>query len=265
MAEVMSLIMMVFMLVPTIAPLLGRTILLFSNWQGIFVMLGIYGIVALTWFAIRLPETLPVQDRVPFSIEQIFSSIKAVLSNKRAVLFTLAEGINFGAVLAYLSTAQQVFQEHFQLGEHFPLYFGALALVMMLSSYVNSRLVEKLGMHWLVLRASLLLLIASCLYLVIIFLSDTAIPFWSFMLFASIAYFCFGILFGNIHSLAMEEVGHVAGVAASIIGSLSTVIAIIIAAVIGSFYNDSVTPIVLGFGILMLPIILITVLDKQQA
>jgi DHA1 family bicyclomycin/chloramphenicol resistance-like MFS transporter len=83
------------------------------------------------------------------------------------------------------------------------------------------------------------------------------------MLFASMAYFCFGILFGNIHSLAMEEVGHVAGIAASIIGSLSTVIAIIIAAVIGSFYNDSVTPIVLGFGILMLPIIFITLYDDK--
>ncbi len=263
MAEVMSLIMMVFMLVPTIAPLLGQTILLFSNWQGIFVMLGVYGFVALTWFALRLPETLPPDERVPFSLKQIFSSVKEVLANKRAVMFTLAEGLTFGAVLAYLSTAQQVFQDHFQLGERFPLYFGALALVMMLSSYVNSRLVEKLGMHWLVLRASLLLLIASCLYLVIISLNDSPVPFWSFMLFASIAYFCFGILFGNMHSLAMEEVGHVAGVAASVIGSLSTLIAILIAAIIGSFYNDSVTPIVLGFGILMLPIIFITVHDSK--
>ncbi len=263
MAEVMSLIMMIFMLVPTIAPLLGQTILLFSNWQGIFVMLGVYGLVALSWFALRLPETLPPEERVSFSLKQIFSSVKEVLSNKRAVMFTLAEGISFGAVLAYLSTAQQVFQEHFQLGERFPFYFGALALVMMLSSYVNSRLVEKLGMHWLVLRASLLLLIASCLYLVIIFLNSSPVPFWSFMLFASIAYFCFGILFGNMHSLAMEEVGHVAGVAASIIGSLSTLIAILIAAIIGSFYNDSVTPIVLGFGVLMLPIIFITLHDGK--
>ena len=264
MAEIMSLIMMVFMLVPTIAPLLGQTILLFSNWQGIFVMLGVYGLVALTWFAIRLPETLPVQERVPFSIKQIFSSIREVLFNKRAVMFTIAEGITFGAVLAYLSTAQQVFQEHFKLGERFPLYFGALALVMLLSAYINSRVVEKLGMHWLVLRASLLLFIASCVYLFIIFLSDIPVPFWSFMLFASIAYFCFGILFGNMHSLAMEEVGHVAGVAASFIGSLSTLIAILIAAFIGSFYNNSITPIVLGFGVLMLPIIFITLDDIKE-
>lgn len=133
MAEVMSLIMMVFMLVPTIAPLLGQTILLFSNWQGIFVMLGIFSLLALTWFSIRLPETLPPEKRVPFSVKQIFFSIREVLANKRAVMFTIAEGLSFGAVLIYLSTAQQVFQEHFQLGEHFPLYFGALALVMMLS------------------------------------------------------------------------------------------------------------------------------------
>ena len=85
------------------------------------------------------------------------------------------------------------------------------------------------------------------------------------MLFAVIAYFCFGILFGNMHSLAMEEVGHVAGVAASVIGSVSTFIAIFIAAIIGSFYNDSITPIVLGFGVLMLPIIFITLHDNRHA
>ena len=264
MAEVMSLIMMVFMLIPTIAPLLGQTILLLSNWQGIFVMLGIYSLFALTWFTVRLPETLPPRLRVPFSFKQVISSIQEVLTNRRAVLFTISEGLTFAAVLAYLSTAQQVFQDHFQLGERFPIYFGALALVMMLASYVNSRFVEKLGMHWLVLRASLLLFVTASIYLFIILLNNTPVPLWSFMLFASIAYFCLGILFGNMHSLAMEEVGHVAGVAASVIGSLSTLIATVIAAIIGSFYNDSVTPIVLGFGILMIPITIITLHDSKN-
>ena len=264
MAEVMSLIMMVFMLVPTVAPLLGQSIMLLTNWQGIFVMLAIFGLFALTWFSIRLPETLPPQQRVPFSFKQILSSVKVVLANKRAVKFTIAEGLTFAAVLAYLSMAQQVFQEHFQLGQRFPLYFGALAVVMMFSAYVNSRVVEKLGMHWLVIRAALVLFVASSVYLSFILLSDSPVPFWSFMLYASIAYFCLGILFGNMHSLAMEEVGHVAGVAASIIGSLSTLIAIAIAAFIGSYYNDSVTPIVLGFGGLMLPIFLITLHDHRQ-
>ena len=264
MAEVMSLIMMFFMLAPTIAPLLGQTILLFSNWQGIFVALGLYGLFALTWFAVRLPETLPPQHRVPFSFQQIFASVREVLANKRAIRFTITEGITFGAVMAYLSTAQQIFQEHYLLGERFPLYFGALAFVMMFSAYVNSRLVEKLGMHWLVIRASIILLLVSCVYLFVIFVTDKAVPFWSFMLFASIAYFCFGILFGNMHSLAMEEVGHIAGVAASVTGSLSTLIAIFIAIFIGSFYNNSVTPIVLGFGVLMLPIIFITMYDNKH-
>ncbi len=264
MAEVMSLIMMVFMLVPTVAPLLGQSIMLLTNWQGIFVMLILFGLFALTWLAIRLPETLPLNQRVPFSFKQTLSSIQEVLENRRAVLFTLTEGLTFGAVLAYLSTAQQVFQEHFQLGERFPLYFGALAVVMMFSAYVNSRVVEKLGMHWLVIRASLLLFVISGGYLTFILLSDSNVSFWSFMLYASVAYFCFGILFGNMHSLAMEELGHVAGVAASIIGSFSTLIAIVIAAFIGNYYNDSVTPIVLGFGILMLPIILITLYDHRQ-
>jgi DHA1 family bicyclomycin/chloramphenicol resistance-like MFS transporter len=263
MAEIMSLIMMVFMMVPAIAPLIGQGVLLISNWQGIFVMLAVYALFACAWFAIRLPETLAPKDRVPFSFLQAWSSIKEVLRNKRAVKFTLAEGCAFGAIVAYLSTAQQIFQEHFELGEMFPLIFGALALVMMLASFVNSRLVERLGMHFLVLRGAMVLFLASSIYLVFILINNASVPLWSFLIYACISYFCLGILFGNMHSLAMEEVGHVAGTAASVIGFLSTLFAVTIAAFIGSFYNDSITPIVIGFALLMLPIIYITWSDQK--
>ncbi len=263
MAEIMSLIMMVFMMVPAIAPLIGQGVLLFTNWQGIFVMLAVYAVFALTWFAMRQPETLAPKDRVPFSISQVWGSIKEVLRNKRAMKFTITEGLAFGAILAYLSTAQQIFQEHFQLGEKFPLYFGALALVMMAASFINSTLVEKLGMHYLVLRGAIILFLASSIYLVFILRNDSSVPFWSFLIYASISYFCLGILFGNMHSLAMEQVGEVAGTAASIIGFVSTLYAVIIAAIIGSFYNDTITPIVFGFALLMLPIIYITWSDQK--
>ncbi len=265
MAEIMSLIMMVFMLVPAIAPLIGQGMLMLTNWQGVFAMLGVYALFAWAWFSIRLPETLALKQRVPFSLSQAWVSIKEVLRNKQAVRFTIAEGFTFGAVLAYLSMAQQIFQEHFELGERFPLYFGGLALVMMVASFVNSRLVERLGMHLLVMRGATTLFIVSSIYLVFILANDAVVPLWSFLVFAGISYFCLGILFGNMHSLAMEEVGHVAGAAASVVGSVSTLISVIIAAFIGSFYNDSVIPVVLGFGLLMLPIIFITWHDQRAS
>lgn len=262
MAEIMSLIMMVFMLVPAVAPLIGQGILLFSNWQGIFIMLGIYSLIALAWFTLRLPETLPPEQRVPFSLPQVWSSVKEVLRNQQAVKYTIAAGLTFAAVLSYLTMAQQVFQEHYQLGEQFPLYFGGLALVMMVASFVNSRLVERLGMRLLVMRGGMTLFSVSLIYLLVILLNDGSVPLWSFMIYAAMAYFCLGILFGNMHSLAMEQVGHVAGVAASVVGSVSTLIATLLGAFIGSFYNDSVTPIVMGFGVLMLPIIVISWRDR---
>ena len=262
MAEIMSLIMMVFMVVPALAPLVGQGVLMLSNWQGIFVMLGVYAMLALVWFSIRLPETLPPEKRVPFSLRQVLSSIRVVMHNKRTMKYTLAEGFAFAAILAYLSTAQQIFQEHYELGERFPFYFSALALVMMLASFMNSKLVERLGMRLLVMVGAGILFVASNIYLLIILLNDHTVPLWSFMLYAGLAYFCLGILFGNMHSLAMEEVGDVAGVAASVIGSLSTLIATAIAALIGSFYNNTITPIVLGFAVLMLPIFFISWQDR---
>lgn len=264
MAEVMSLIMMVFMMVPALAPLLGQGILMISNWQGIFIMLGVYALLAFVWFAVRQPETLPPEQRVPFSVKQISSSVKEVFRNKAAVKYTVAEGLTFSAVLAYISMAQQIFQEHYQLGEKFPLYFGGLALVMMLASFVNSRLVEKLGMHLLVMRGAIVLFAASLVFLVIILLNDHSVPLWSFMIYAGMAYFCLGLLFGNMHSLAMEEVGHIAGVAASVVGSVSVLIATVLGGIIGSFYNDSITPVVMGFGGLMLPIIYISWRDRRD-
>lgn len=262
MAQIMSLIMMVFLIVPTIAPLMGQLVLQVWNWQGIFVMLGIYSLFALTWFALRQPETLRPEQRVPFSFKQVFISVREVMRNNRAMKYTLAEGMAFAAILAYLITAQQVFQEHFELGERFPIYIGALALVMMVSSFLNARLVERLGMRRLVMSGALALFIVSSIYLSIILLSDTSVPLWSFMIYASLAYFFLGILFGNMHSMAMEQVGHVAGVAASVVGSVSTLLATVIAAFIGSFYNDSIMPIVLGFAVLMLPIIYIAWTDE---
>ena len=265
MAQVMSLMMMMFMLVPAIAPLIGQAVLLISNWQGIFVLFLLYSLVILAWFVIRLPETLQVEERVTLSFSQIWASIKEVFRNRRATTFMVVEGLSFGAILTYLSTAQQIFQEHFGLGERFPMYFGGLALVMMLAAFVNSTLVERLGMHFLVIRGASVLFVLSSMYLLVLFLNDHTVPFWSFMVYACLAYFSLGLLFGNIHSLAMEEVGHVAGAAASVIGSVSTIIAVIIAAYAGSFYNDSITPIVLCFTLLMLPIIYLTWFDAQNS
>jgi len=262
MAQIMSLIMMVFLVIPAIAPLMGQLVLMVWNWQGIFVVLGIYSLLALTWFALRQPETLLPEQRVPFSFKQVFTSVRQVMKNNRAMKYTIAEGMALAAILVYLSTAQQVFQEHFELGARFPLYFGALALVMMVSSFLNSRLVERLGMRRLVIAGASSLFVVSSIYLSIILLNDSSVPLWSFMVYASLAYFCLGILFGNMHSMAMEQVGHVAGVAASVVGAVSTLLATVIAAFVGSFYNDSITPIVLGFAVLMLPIIYIAWRDE---
>ena len=265
MAQIMSLIMMVFLIIPAIAPMLGQLVLMIWNWQGIFIAIGIYSLFALAWFAIRLPETLLPELRVPFSFKQVFISVREVMRNNRAMKYTLAEGLAFGAILAYLSTAQQVFQEHFELGEKFPLYIGALALFMMVSSFLNSRLVESLGMRLLVLSSAALLFVISTSYLVVIIMNNSVVPLWSFMFYAALVYFCLGILFGNMHSMAMEQVGHVAGVAASVVGCVSTLVATVLAAFIGSFYNDTITPIVMGLAVLMAPIIYIAWSDEVKS
>ena len=167
MARIMSLVMMVFILVPAVAPALGQIILLFAPWRGIFVALLLLAGATMAWFHIRQPETLPADKRLPFSPAAIGSSFREVLTTRSAVVYTLAGGMIFGAFIGFLNTSQQILQELYGLGVRFPAYFAFLALTIGLSSFVNSRLVVRYGMRYLSRLALAVSVLASGVFLLI--------------------------------------------------------------------------------------------------
>lgn len=250
MAEIMSLILMIFIVVPAIAPLLGQAILLVSGWRSIFSMLGTFAAVTGIWFFIRQPETLPIDKRVPLSFSQSFAGIKEVLQSKKVFNFIIAEGCIFAAFVGFLSTSQQIFQDQYQLGEKFPLYFALMVIFLGVAAFFNSRWVMKVGMYTLVSRSLLAVVISSILFLGYGFSRETDPPFWLFMAYMMLTYFCIGLVFGNLKSMAMEPMGHIAGIASAVIGSVSTIIGALLGGFIGSFYESSVFPIITGFALL---------------
>ncbi len=250
MARMMSAVMAVFIIVPAVAPALGQAILLVANWRAIFAALMLLGVIVLTWFTIRQPETLARELRIAFSAKKIIMGAVEICTNRIALGYTLAAGLVMGILLGYLNCAQQIFQEIYALGRQFPIYMAVLALFVGGASYCNSRIVMHMGMRSLSRWAINLLIVISVAYLIIVYRMGGYSPLWMLMVCFGLAFFCLGILFGNLNAIAMGPLGHIAGVGAAVVSSLSNLVAVLFAIIIGRSYDGTTLPLVGGFAIL---------------
>ncbi len=250
MARVMSFVMAVFILVPVIAPAIGQAILLVADWRAIFGAFLVLALLTATWFALRQPETLAPAQRKPWSLRRIAAAFGEVLSNRIALGYTVAAGLVTGAFLGYLNSAQQIFQIQYELGPRFPIVFAVMALALGTASFLNARLVMRYGMRPLSHGSALIMSLLGLLFLVVATAMDGHPPLALLMIYLMATFFCVGILFGNQNSLAMEPLGHIAGVGAAVVGSLSLFMATPLGMLIGQNYNGTVLPLVLGFTVL---------------
>ena len=248
MARVMSFVMSVFMFVPLIAPALGQGIIVLSHWRGIFVVFLFLAVLTLVWFAMRQPETLQPEKRLPFSLRHIAKAIVEIFQTRLALGYTLAMGLIGGAFLGYLTSAQQVFQEAYPLGALFPLYFSILALPLLAAFFSNARLVLKYGMRRMSLLAIWVLTVISLAFFVYAYLQQGLPSLWTFIAYFLMTFYCVGILFGNLNAQAMEPLGHIAGVGAAVVGSLSMFISMAIGTWIGRAFDQTILPLVGGFA-----------------
>jgi len=250
MARVMSFVMTVFILVPMLAPSLGQMMVSWAGWRSVFGLYALLGVLTVLWFGLRMPETLAPENRAPFSLRRILKALREILGIRLALGFTVTAGLLNGAFLGYLNSAQQIFQEQYALGERFPIYFGVAACSIGLASLTNARLVMRLGMNFLARLSMFGILGLSLTALGIALLTAGQPPLWFLMAYLITAFFCFGILFGNINALAMKPLGHIAGIGAAVVGALSTLISVPIGTVIGQSYNGTVVPLIAGMAIL---------------
>ena len=252
MARVMSFIMTVFILVPILAPSLGQGILLFAGWRAIFASFIVLALLTVGWLAIRQPETLTPENRRPFSLKGIRSGLADVLGNRVVMTYTLVTGCISGAFFGYLNVCQQIFQVQYGLGRQFPLYFAFLAIAVGIASLMNSVLVMRYGMHALANWALRGLMLLSLIFLATVWFNDGHPALWIFVVICLAIFFFIGVLFGNLNSIAMEPLGHVAGTAAAVIGSVATVMAVVLGFFIGNSYDGTLYPMAIGFVTLTL-------------
>lgn len=245
MAEIMSLVFMVFMIMPIIAPAAGQIILLTGPWQYIFLFMGGLAIVISMWAVLRLPETLAKEDQRPLKLSVIADGFKAVFSNRLAIGYAIAGTFMFGQIIAFVNTSQQIYVGIYGLGALFPLAFSATAVLQAVASFMNAKVVGKYGMRRIAHFALIIFLVNNAILLVVTLFGS--VNFWVFYAFLSINMFVFSWIATNSNSLSMEPLGKVAGTASGVFGTMQTVIGAGLAYLISQMFDGTLFPVAAGF------------------
>lgn len=249
MARIMSFVMMVFSLVPALAPTMGHYIIAAFGWRSIFVAFIVFSIISTAWLWFRQPETLAPADRRPINFKALGAATVEVFSIRTTRLSIMIQTLAFGALFTSLSSTQQLFDVTYGQGDVFHLWFGGIAIIASTASMLNARFVGRLGMRAIIKATFIAQIVLSSALIAVTLISG---PYWvtfgMFVVWTIGVFMQAGLTIGNLNALAMEPVGHIAGLAASIIAALSTVGAVIIAAPIGLAFNG--TPLPMAFGTL---------------
>ncbi|WP_246739515.1 multidrug effflux MFS transporter [Martelella sp. HB161492] len=260
MAEVMSLVMMVFMIIPIVAPTIGQSILFVGEWHLIFLFLALFAAAMFLWVLIRLPETLNPKDVREFSVASVVRGFIMVLSNGTAALYILAATLIQGCMFGYITSAQQIYIEVFGIGTLFPIAFAGIGVVLSASALANSRMVGKFGMRRLSQTALIGFVATMALWLILDLAFGGHMPFLLFYALFAIGWFQYGWLGANINTMAMEPLGHIAGIGSSVLGFTGTAGSALLGSLVGLSFNGTTTPLITGFfcfGVATLAVVVI--------
>lgn len=250
MAKIMSIVMAAFIIVPVIAPTLGLGLIHLGGWRAAFVGLMVLALGVLIWFALRQRETLARADRRAFRLRAIGAGLVEILRSRVALGYTLCTGLIYGMFVGYLGSAQQIFEGVFDVGAYFAGYFALAASALGVAALVNASLVMRLGMRRLTWLAVATLSTLSLGFLALLLLRGGETGLLPFLLWQLSVFFCVGITFGNLNALALEPLGHLAGLGAAFVGSLGTFLSLPLAAFISAHFDGTVVPLVAGFALL---------------
>lgn len=248
MAQIMSFVMMIFTIVPAAAPSIGAAIIAVVGWRGIFLAFLLFASLASVWFYTRQSETLPIERRIPFRLSTLRGGITELFSIRHVVLSMAVLSLVFGILFSLISSIQPIFDETFGAEDSFPSWFALIALVSALGSVLNARIVVRFGMRRVILTTLCIhaLITTGMVAVCIVGTWESPLTFGLFIAWCSATFFMVGLTIGNLNALAMVPVGHIAGLAASILGAVSTVAAVAIAIPIGLAFNGTPLPLALG-------------------
>lgn len=248
MAQMVSFVMILFTLVPAIAPSLGAAILHLTGWRGIFVAFVVFAAVAVTLMMLRQPETLAPDRRRPLRAGPLIEGVREVLTHHTVRRAMLVQTMGMGVMFTMLSSIHMIFDKTFGLADSFPLWFALIALFGAGAGFLNARLVMRIGMRTVVIRTFAIQIAVG-----LVFILGTEFSLWpdwlyfpAYLVLAIVSFASAALVLGNISALALEPMGHIAGTASSVIAAFSTVGAVLIAVPIGLMFNGTPMPVAMG-------------------
>jgi DHA1 family bicyclomycin/chloramphenicol resistance-like MFS transporter len=247
MARVMSLVFMVFMLVPVLAPSVGQLILLAGPWRLIFLVLAGYGLVAGAWALLRLPETLHPEYRRSLKASELLGAARMVVSDRQSIGYTLSQTAIFGGLVAYISSIQQIVFDAFHQPQAIGWVFAAVAAPMALASWANSRLVGRFGLRRVGhTGVAAFVLLAAGHAAVATAVGESLL---GFVVMQGLVMASFAFTSSNLNTLAMERMAPIAGMASSIQGVIGTLIAAVVGFTIGQGFDGTQLPFLQALAI----------------
>jgi len=261
MARITSFISVIFILVPMVAPILGQWILNAYNWQAIFYFQLVFTAITIVWFALRQKETVTDDNRIILTKYLFFDGATEFFRYKNTLVYTVVSGFMTGSFMVYLSTSKQIFQDQYGLIDEFAYIFGGVSFFLGLATFFNGSIVVRFGMKKLSTIALYLFTGTAFIYTTLFYASSNP-NVYVLLGFIVIQFLCIGFIFGNIRAMAMQPIGHIAGIGASLNGFISTLMAVPIAMYIGSFIDDTALPLFAGFLVCgVISILLVYVLN----
>lgn len=251
MARIMSFVMLVFTIMPAIAPLIGTGIIALFDWRAIFLAYVLFSVLTVAWLMLRQPETLPRGNRKTLNLPSLWADIRETLALRQMQLSILVQSLIYGALFGTLSSVQQIFDLTYDMGDAFPWLFGAIALLAAPCAPINARLVVQLGMRPLVRRALYFQVAAAALFVAsLTFGAAPSVEVWFYFAWTATVFMMMGFTIGNLNALALEPLGHIAGMAASLMGAISTIVGATFGAIIGQLYDGTALPLAIGTALL---------------
>lgn len=244
MASMLSIVSVVFMIVPILAPAIGQLILLFAGWRWIFGGIALMALLVCIWVYLRLPETLHAEYRQKIEPLTIGANMWTAATNRASIGYVIGSALVMGGLFGYINSAQQLVVEHFGAGQSFPLLFAASAIGMALASFTNSRIVERFGARRVSHGALLAFIGVSALQVWVAFSPGETL--WTFMPLIAANICLIGFIGANFGSIALQPFARIAGAAASLQAFVRMVIGAGLGALIGQAYDDSARPLALA-------------------
>lgn len=259
MARVMSLAYMVFMAAPILAPVMGSTVLVFASWRVIFWIIAGLSAIVVTWFWLRMPETLATSERISLSAGRLVANVRRTLGDRFSLGYTLASTALMGALYGFINSVQQIVYDVLKRPDLLIPIFMGVASAIAVSNLVNSRLVVRLGMRPISHGALVVLIVAAGAHLLVTVSGEESVV--SFVILQAITMGCFALANSNFSAMAMENMGAIAGTASSVQGFIAITAGSIIGAMIGQSFDGSAAPLFAGYliaGLVALAIVAVT-------